>query len=166
MCSRSTALAAAALALALSAAACASSPSPRGTSPSAALPTIKASYMSQFNTEVLTDNAGLALYIFQPDRRQRVTCTGSCAAIWPPVFISHGQRPAAGPNVQSSLLGSDPYSGNRSVVTYSGWPLYTYISDTTAGAAVGQGLNLNGGYWYVIRPDGVPIVPPGDPPAT
>ena len=54
--------------------------------------------------------------------------------------------------------------GNRSVVTYNGWPLYAYISDTTAGVAVGQGLNLNGGYWYVIRPDGQPIVPAGDPP--
>ena len=122
--------------------------------------------MSQFKTQVLTDSAGLALYIFQPDHRQRATCTGSCAAIWPPVLLSPNQHATAGTDVQPSLLGTDPYTGNRSVVKYNGWPLYTYISDTTAGVAVGQGLNLNGGYWYVIRPDGLPIVPPGDPPAT
>jgi hypothetical protein len=51
------------------------------------------------------------------------------------------------------------------VVTYNGWPLYAYVSDKAAGVATGQALNLNGGYWYVIQPDGVVIVPPGDPPA-
>lgn len=155
----------AAIAIVLTAGACESSPAP-GTSPSVAPPTIKAAYMSQFKAEVLTDSAGLALYIFQPDHRQRATCKGSCAAIWPPVFLSHNQHATAGPDVQPSLLGSDPYTGTRSVVTYNGWPLYTYISDTTAGATVGQGLNLNGGYWYVIQPDGLPIVPAGGPPAT
>ena len=157
---------AAAIAIALLAGACQTSPSPPSASPNAAAPTINTSYMSQFKTQILTNSAGHALYIFQPDHRQRATCTGSCAAIWPPVLLSHSQRPVAGPDMQPSLLGSDPYAGNSSVVTYSGWPLYTYISDTTPGVAVGQGLNLNGGYWYVIRPDGQPIVPPGDPPAT
>jgi predicted lipoprotein with Yx(FWY)xxD motif len=121
--------------------------------------------MSQFKAQVLTNSAGFALYVFQPDHGQRVTCKGSCGAIWPPVFISPNQRATAGPSVQPSLLGSDPYSSSRSVVTYHGWPLYTYVSDITAGVAAGQGLNLNGGNWYVIRPDGTIIVPPGDPPA-
>ena len=122
--------------------------------------------MRQFKADVITDSAGFALYVFQPDHGQRVTCKNSCAVIWPPVFMSPNQRAAAGPGVQPSLLGSDLYSSGRSVVTYNGWPLYTYVSDTTAGVAAGQGLNLNGGYWYVIRPDGTVIVPPGDPPAT
>jgi predicted lipoprotein with Yx(FWY)xxD motif len=122
--------------------------------------------MNQFKTEVLTNSAGFALYVFQPDHRQGVTCKGSCAVTWPPVFIAPNQRPTAGPGVQPSLLGSDPYSSKRSVVTYNGWPLYTYVSDISPGVAAGQGLNLNGGYWYVMQPDGTVIVPPGEPPAT
>jgi predicted lipoprotein with Yx(FWY)xxD motif len=121
--------------------------------------------MSQFKTQVLTDSSGFALYIFQPDHRQQATCKGFCAAIWPPVFLSPDQHAIAGPGVQPSLVGSDPYSRNRSVATYNGWPLYTYASETTAGVAVGQGLDVNGGYWYAIQSDGTPIVPPGDPPA-
>jgi predicted lipoprotein with Yx(FWY)xxD motif len=159
-------LGAAALAIALSAGGCESSSRPASSPSSAVPPTIKAPYISQFNTEVLTNSAGFALYVFQPDHHQRATCTGSCAAIWPPVLLSPDQRAISGTNVQPSLLGSDSYSSGRSVVTYNGWPLYTYISDTVAGVAAGQGSNLNGGYWYVMRPDGVPIVPPGDPPAT
>ena len=82
-----------------------------------------------------------------------------------PFFVSPNQHPVAGKGIQASLLGSDPYSSNRLVVTYDGWPLYTYVHDATPDVAVGQGLNLNGGFWYVIRPDGTVIVPPGDPPA-
>jgi hypothetical protein len=55
----------------------------------------------------------------------------------------------------------DP-SGGR-VVTYAGWPLYTYQSDVQPAIAAGQGVNLNGGYWYLLRPDGTPLVPAGDP---
>jgi predicted lipoprotein with Yx(FWY)xxD motif len=54
-------------------------------------------------------------------------------------------------------LGSDPNPGGGTVVTYSGWPLYTYVADTAAGAAQGQALNLNGGLWYVMSPSGAII---------
>ena len=96
----------AAIAIALTAGACQSSSPPPGTSPSAAPPTIKASYLSQFKAEVLADSAGLALYIFQPDHRQRATCKDSCAAIWPPVFVSPNQRATA--NKMCSLRFSGP----------------------------------------------------------
>jgi predicted lipoprotein with Yx(FWY)xxD motif len=136
------------------------------TPPSAVPPTIQASSLPQFQAGVLTDSAGFALYVFQPDHAQRATCTSTCAAAWPPVLLSPDQRPTAGPGVRPSLLGTDPYTPSRSVATYNGWPLYQYVNDTTAGVAAGQAANLNGGYWYAMGSDGVPIVPPGDPAAT
>jgi hypothetical protein len=39
-------------------------------------------------------------------------------------------------------------------VTYAGWPLYTYVTDTSPGTARGQAINLNGGLWDVIAPSG------------
>ena len=39
-------------------------------------------------------------------------------------------------------------------MTYNKWPLYTYAGDSSAGQAGGQGLNLNGGKWYVISAKG------------
>lgn len=132
--------------------------------PSAVPPTIEASSTPQFTGQVLTDS-GFALYVFQPDGGQRVTCKGSCAAVWPPVLVGREQQATAGPGVRASLLGTYPYSANQSVVTYKGWPLYTYKNDTVPGSAAGQASNVNGGYWYAIGTDGVPIVPTGDPPA-
>lgn len=55
---------------------------------------------------------------------------------------------------KASLLGSDPDPQGGRVVTYNHWPLYTYITDTSAGTAKGQALKLNGGLWYVLSPAG------------
>ena len=43
-------------------------------------------------------------------------------------------------------------------VTYAGHPLYTYVGDTSKGAVKGQGLDVDGGLWWVVAPDGSRIV--------
>jgi predicted lipoprotein with Yx(FWY)xxD motif len=105
---------------------------------------------------VLVNSQGKTLYTFKPDNAKQVTCTGSCAAVWPPAKVTGG-KPAASGDVKDSLLSSDPNPSGGRVATYNGWPLYTYVTDTGAGSARGQALNLNGGMWYVIGPDGKPI---------
>jgi predicted lipoprotein with Yx(FWY)xxD motif len=106
---------------------------------------------------VLVNSAGHALYIFEPDKAKKVTCTGACAKIWPPLTLSNGGKPAASGAVKSSLLGSDPNPGGGRVVTYAGWPLYAYVTDTAPGVAHGQALKLNGGLWYLISPSGTVV---------
>ena len=106
---------------------------------------------------VLVNSQGKTLYTFKPDNAKKVTCTGSCAAVWPPATLSGSGKPTASGGVKASLLSSDPNPSGGKVVTYNGWPLYTYVTDTKAGSARGQALNLNGGLWYVIGPDGQPI---------
>ena len=106
---------------------------------------------------VLVNSSGYTLYMFQPDGQRRVTCTKLCAAVWPPVKISPGARLVAGPGVRAALLGSDPDPSGGRVVTYNGWPLYTYRNDVQPGSVNGQDIDLNGGYWYVMRPSGEPV---------
>ncbi len=103
---------------------------------------------------VLVDSRGRTLYMFVPDKRTKVTCVGSCAVIWPPVKLAKGAKPVAKGKAKASLLGSDPNPAGGRVVTYDGWPLYTYVSDTAPGQARGQALNLNGGLWYVLAASG------------
>lgn len=102
----------------------------------------------------LVNAKGRTLYVFIPDKGKKVTCVGSCAAIWPPAFLPKGQKAVAAAPVKQSLLGSDPDPAGGRVITYAGWPLYTYVTDRAAGQATGQALNLNGGLWYVISPAG------------
>lgn len=103
---------------------------------------------------VLVNGTGRTLYMFVPDKRSRVTCVAACAAIWPPVKLPTGAKPVAFGAAKASLLGSDRDPAGGRVVTYNGWPLYTYVGDHSAGQAKGQALKLNGGYWYVLSPKG------------
>ena len=107
---------------------------------------------------VLTTSRGMVLYMFPPDAERHVTCVASCAAVWPPLTAADRLPPKAGSGVQQSLLGTDPNpGGGHPVVTYDGWPLYTYVDDVKPKQASGQARDLNGGYWYVIAPSGQPI---------
>jgi predicted lipoprotein with Yx(FWY)xxD motif len=106
---------------------------------------------------VLVNSGGYTLYMFKPDAQRRVTCTGLCTANWPPAKISAGERVVAGPGVRADLLGSDPDPSGGRVVTYNGWPLYTYSSDVQPGEDTGQAIDINGGEWYVMRPSGEPL---------
>jgi predicted lipoprotein with Yx(FWY)xxD motif len=103
---------------------------------------------------VLVDAQGRTLYMFVPDKRRRVTCVKSCAAVWPPMQLAKGAKAVAAGKAKASLLGSDRNPSGGRVVTYNRWPLYTYVADRAPGQATGQALNLNGGYWYVLSPSG------------
>jgi predicted lipoprotein with Yx(FWY)xxD motif len=103
---------------------------------------------------VLVDSKGRTLYMFVPDKRKKVTCVKTCAAVWPPVRLPTGAKPVAKAKAKSSLLGSDRDPAGGRVVTYNRWPLYTYVADRAQGQARGQALNLNGGLWYVLTPAG------------
>ncbi len=106
---------------------------------------------------VLVDPQGRTLYIFEPDAHQKVTCVKDCAKVWPPVLVPSGGKAVAAGDVKASLLGSDPDPDGGQVVTYAGWPLYTYVGDASAGQHNGQALDLNGGLWYVISPAGTVV---------
>jgi predicted lipoprotein with Yx(FWY)xxD motif len=120
--------------------------------------TVSARTVSGLGT-VLTTNKGYALYIFLPDAASRVSCTGGCADDWPPLLVPDRDTVAAGTGVRAGLLGTMRAPGGKQVVTYHGWPLYTYLGDADPGHAAGQGADDDGGYWYVIRPAGEIVRP-------
>jgi predicted lipoprotein with Yx(FWY)xxD motif len=74
--------------------------------------------------------------------------------VWPPLKLAGGETAAGSSQLKASLLGSDPDPEGGSVVTYAGWPLYTYEADGAAGQDNGQALEADGGRWYVIAPSG------------
>jgi predicted lipoprotein with Yx(FWY)xxD motif len=103
---------------------------------------------------VLVNAEGHTLYTFAPDQHSKVTCVSSCAMLWPPLKLASGETAAGPSQLKASLLGRDTNPEGGSVVTYSGWPLYTYVADSVAGEDNGQALEADGGRWYVIAPSG------------
>jgi predicted lipoprotein with Yx(FWY)xxD motif len=115
--------------------------------------TVRAQPVNRLGT-VLVTNKGYALYMFPPDAATRVTCTGDCALGWPPLVLPDGASVVAGPGIRADLLGTVPAPDGKRVITYRGWPLYTYLGDADPGHAAGQGKNDDGGDWYAMRPSG------------
>ena len=103
----------------------------------------------------LADEEGHAMYLWEADKNGTSTCSGACAAAWPPVTT--GGPPQAGSGVDKSLLGTIKRADGTEQVTYNGHPLYYFAADTGAGMAKGQGSKAFGAGWYVVNAKGSKI---------
>jgi predicted lipoprotein with Yx(FWY)xxD motif len=101
---------------------------------------------------ILFDGRGFAVYAFTKDGRSRSSCSGACAAVWPPYIVAAAPRAAAG--VKRSLLGTTRRADGRLQVTYRGRPLYYYVGDRSPGQILCQNVAEFGGTWLVVRPSG------------
>lgn len=103
--------------------------------------------------KIITDGKGFTLYMYAPDHQGTSRCTGFCAQQWPPLLLTPGvDKPAAGPGVVASLLGTVRRPGGRLQETYNGWPLYLWIGDSAPGQATGQADDM--GLWYTVSVTG------------
>jgi len=95
------------------------------------------------------------MYLFEADKGGTSTCTGACAAAWPPVTVSG--TPQAGGGVSQSLLGTITRSDGTMQLTYNHHPLYYFAGDANTGQDKGQGLKAFGAGWYVVNASGAKI---------
>ena len=124
-------------------------------SSSMAATTIDLQSASGIDDKFLADGQGRALYLFEADKGSTSTCTGACAAAWPPVTAS--AMPMAGGGVGQSLLGTSKRADGTEQLTYNGHPLYYFSADTGSGMAKGQGVKAFGSDWYVVNAKGSKI---------
>ena len=104
---------------------------------------------------ILVDSKGITLYDFPPDKGTKSVCYGACAALWPPLLTKG--KPVAGPGVRALLLGTTKRKDGKLEVTYSGHPLYYFVTDRKPGQTTGQGVNQFGGPWWVLSAAGKEI---------
>lgn len=100
---------------------------------------------------MLFDSKRQAIYVFENDRRNKSVCYGECARAWPPV-LSKGE-PRAGRGAKPALLGTLKRRDGRRQVTYAGKALYYYAHEAP-GEVRCHNVDLNGGFWWVIGPNG------------
>jgi predicted lipoprotein with Yx(FWY)xxD motif len=93
---------------------------------------------------VMAKANGYVVYTYAKDTKNGApTCTGSCASVWAPVT----GMPKAGPaDTFPAAFGVVTGAGGKKVITYNGYPLYTYIGAPVL-STKGNGI---GGVWHVI----------------
>lgn len=72
--------------------------------------------------KILVGAGGRTLYLFEADTSSTSTCSGSCAAAWPPLVTTG--TPVAGQGAQAGLVGTSKRADGATMVTYNGHPLY------------------------------------------
>ena len=132
----------------------AASPAPVAATPSTA-PADTVTSKSGPLGKILLDNKGRTIYVFDADKSTKSTCTGSCAAAWPPLVVKG--KPKAGSGVKADMLDMSTRSDGGKQVTYNGHPLYLYSADKKPGDTNGQGLDQFGAKWYVMGTNGKQI---------
>lgn len=94
---------------------------------------------------LLVDARGHTLYVFDQG-----TCSGACAALWPP-FLTSG-APVALKGVAKSLVGTKKLGGKLQV-TFAHHPLYFFARDTKAGQVNGVSIP----HWSAVSPTGAKV---------
>ncbi|WP_067840586.1 hypothetical protein [Nocardia lijiangensis] len=102
--------------------------------------------------QYVSDGSGRSLYRFDKDTNTppTSTCTGQCAATWPPLTVARGQSVFAA-GVDPQLVGFIERGDGSCQITIGGWPVYYFSKDKTPGDLLGQGV---GGTWFAVTPTG------------
>jgi predicted lipoprotein with Yx(FWY)xxD motif len=102
--------------------------------------------------QILVDQSGMTLYLFEADTGTTSTCSGACLQNWPAVLTAGA--PQTSGTASPSLLGTTRRDDGSMQVTYHGHPLYRFAADAAPGDLKGQGLNDFGAGWDVLNTAG------------
>ena len=130
-----------------------------GTAPSSASGAATISVAGSSLGQILVDEKGKTLYLFEADSSTQSTCSAACAQAWPPVTTTGA--PKAASSASPSLLGTTKRSDGTTQVTYSGHPLYSFVGDAKPGDTNGEGSSAFGAGCDVLSPTGAKIEKPG-----
>jgi predicted lipoprotein with Yx(FWY)xxD motif len=103
--------------------------------------------------QILVDSQGRTLYLFKKDTGTTSTCSGACAAAWPPLLVNG--KPTVGSGANASLVGTTTRPEGKTQVTYNGHPLYLFAQDQKPGETNGQGVSAFGAAWFALSGAGV-----------
>ena len=125
--------------------------------PTTAPPTTKATPGTIITTadsefgEILFDDTGQAIYLFDKEETTTPECYDECTDEWPPV-LTEGTPVAAG-GAAADALGATIRSDGSTQVTYRGHPLYYYAHEAK-NQVLCHNVSEFGGLWLVLAPTG------------
>src|SRR4051794_1625296 len=105
--------------------------------------------------KVLVDSKKRTLYMLTADGKNTSTCSGACAANWPPAKAP--KKPKVAAALKQRKLKVIKRSDGTKQLAYAGHPLYRFVGDSKPGDVNGEGINAFGGLWYVLAKSGSPV---------
>jgi predicted lipoprotein with Yx(FWY)xxD motif len=112
---------------------------------------------------VLVDSKKRTLYMLSSDGKNQSTCSGACAANWPPAKAP--KKPKLATGLKKKKLKVIIRSDGSKQLAYAGHPLYRFIGDSKPGDTNGEGINAFGGIWHALNKSGSAAKAAAPPPA-
>jgi predicted lipoprotein with Yx(FWY)xxD motif len=94
----------------------------------------------------LVDPKGKTLYYSKKDSKEKSTCTGECAAMWPEFYTENISVP---PGLKASDFSNIKRDDGKKQTTYKGMPLYYFVDDEKPGDTNGIGVYNS---WFPATP--------------
>ena len=88
----------------------------------------------------LVGSNGMTVYTSAADSANTSTCTGSCAAAWPPYTVDASVVSFAGGNGVRGAISAITRADGSKQLTYNGLPLYFWQGDKKPGDTTGNGV--------------------------
>jgi predicted lipoprotein with Yx(FWY)xxD motif len=111
--------------------------------------TLRTGANSSLGEKIALNSKGMAVYELKPETAHHLLCTSSsCLKFWPAVKVSKNAKLSAAAGIKGKL--GKLHRGSFYQLTLSGHPLYTFVGDTKAGMASGNGVKSFGGTWHVV----------------
>lgn len=99
---------------------------------------------------VLTDEHGLTLYYFLPQKGGVASaCSATCLSAWPPVVVSGTPTSTSAVTGTLGVVSIMVNGAAENEVTYNGWPLHTFSGDSASGQVNGQNVANT---WFAAEP--------------
>ncbi|HEY7068627.1 MAG TPA: hypothetical protein VH479_00865 [Acidimicrobiales bacterium] len=102
--------------------------------------------------QVLVDDEGHTVYLFEKDEADESYCHDACASVWPPLTTSGTPKVEA--PLDSSKVTLIKRDDGLMQVVYAGHPLYYYQGDTSPKDTNGQEKDQFGAEWYTLHSSG------------
>jgi predicted lipoprotein with Yx(FWY)xxD motif len=102
--------------------------------------------------QVIVDDEGHAVYLFEKDEPDESYCKGACESVWPP--LTTDGTPKLEGSLDTSKVTLIKRAGGLTQVVYAGHPLYYYQGDRDPEDTYGQEKDQFGAEWYTLRPSG------------
>jgi predicted lipoprotein with Yx(FWY)xxD motif len=99
---------------------------------------------------VLTDEHGLTLYYFLPQKGNVASaCSATCLTAWPPVVVTGAPTATSAVSGTLGTVSITLNGASATEVTYNGWPLHTFSGDSASGQVNGQNVENT---WFAAEP--------------
>lgn len=109
-------------------------------------------------TNALANHSSRTLYVLSTEKGGKIHCKTACMILWIPLEVKDSVTSVALGAHVGGKIGFVARGSTMKQVTFNSYPVYTYTGDTAAHQSNGEGVQADGGTWYIAHASSSTVV--------